>query len=255
VTAGRRDFRKTKEGASVADFEAEAAGLRWLGEAGAPVPSVLAIERDPPALVLDRIEPGSLTPAGAERLGRDLASLHRAGAPAYGALPPGSPDGNLRIGPLPLSIAERGRWDALYAADLLLPLTGRARDEGVLGDADARAVASVCDRLADLAGPPEPPARLHGDLWSGNVLAGPDGNAWLIDPAAYGGHREIDLAMLRLFGAPSERIFASYEEAYPLAAGHSERVALWQLLPLLVHAVLFGGSYGAAAGDAARRYA
>jgi fructosamine-3-kinase len=64
----------------------------------------------------------------------------------------------------------------------------------------------------------------------------------------------VDLAMLRLFGSPSERIFDAYDEAYPLAAGHEERVALWQLLPLLVHAVLFGGSYGPSAGDAARRY-
>ncbi|MEJ7876648.1 MAG: fructosamine kinase family protein, partial [Solirubrobacterales bacterium] len=92
------------------------------------------------------------------------------------------------------------------------------------------------------------------DLWSGNVLAGADGGAWLIDPAAYGGHREVDLAMLRLFGSPSERIFPAYEEAAPLADGHAERVGLWQLLPLLVHAVLFGGSYGASAGKTARRY-
>lgn len=85
-------------------------------------------------------------------------------------------------------------------------------------------------------------------------MADPDGDAVLIDPAAHGGHREIDLAMLRLFGAPSERIFAAYSEAAPLADGATERVALWQLLPLLVHALLFGGGYGASAGEAARRY-
>jgi fructosamine-3-kinase len=112
----------------------------------------------------------------------------------------------------------------------------------------------VCERIADLAGPPEPPARLHGDLWGGNVLAGADGRARLIDPAAYGGHREVDLAMLRLFGAPSERVFAAYAEAAPLADGHDERVALWQLFPLLVHAALFGGSYGASVERAAVRY-
>ncbi|HYH61213.1 MAG TPA: fructosamine kinase family protein, partial [Solirubrobacterales bacterium] len=104
-----------------------------------------------------------------------------------------------------------------------------------------------------LVGPPEPPARLHGDLWSGNVLTTTDG-AYLIDPAAYGGHREVDLAMLRLFGSPSQRIFDAYEEAVPLAEGHAERVELWQLMPLLVHALLFGGSYGASAGRAARKY-
>jgi fructosamine-3-kinase len=115
-------------------------------------------------------------------------------------------------------------------------------------------VERVCERIGELAGPPEPPARLHGDLWSGNVLAGADGRPWLVDPAAYGGHREVDLAMLRLFGAPSPRVLSAYEEAYPLAAGHEERVELWQLLPLLVHAVLFGGGYGASAERAARRY-
>jgi fructosamine-3-kinase len=109
--------------------------------------------------------------------------------------------------------------------------------------------------MDDLVGAAEPPARLHGDLWSGNVMTDETGAPCLIDPAVYGGHREIDLAMLRLFGSPSQRIFAAYEEAHPLADGHSERIALWQLLPLLVHAVLFGGLYGRSAGDAARRYA
>ena len=84
------------------------------------------------------------------------------------------------------------------------------------------------------------------------MLAGADGRAYLIDPAAHGGHREVDLAMLRLFGAPSPRMLAAYEEVRPLADGHERRVPLWQLFPLLVHAVLFGGSYGASAMRAAR---
>ena len=107
--------------------------------------------------------------------------------------------------------------------------------------------------MAGLVGPPEPPARLHGDLWSGNVLAGPGGEPVLIDPAAHGGHREIDLAMLRLFGSPGRRFLAAYEDVAPLADGHAGRVALYQLFPLLVHAVLFGGGYGGQAVSAARR--
>jgi len=111
----------------------------------------------------------------------------------------------------------------------------------------------VIERLPELAGPPEPPARLHGDLWRGNVLAAAgDGRPRLIDPAAYGGHREIDLAMLSLFGAPSPRTLAAHAEVHPLAAGRREREPLWQLFPLLVHAVLVGGGYGAAAVRAAR---
>ncbi len=113
----------------------------------------------------------------------------------------------------------------------------------------------MCERIEELAGPPEPPARLHGDLWWGNVLADSEGRPWLIDPSAYGGHREIDLAMLKLFGSSRGRVFDAYDEAYPLSEGFEERVELWQLLPLLVHAVLFGGSYGAAVERAARRYA
>ena len=86
-------------------------------------------------------------------------------------------------------------------------------------------------------------------------MAGADGRPWLIDPSAYGGHREVDLAMLRLFGAPGERVFAAYDEVSPPAAGAQERVELYQLLPLLVHALLFGGSYRASAEQTALRYA
>jgi fructosamine-3-kinase len=136
----------------------------------------------------------------------------------------------------------------------LAPLVALCLERGTLSASGARAVERVCERIEDLAGPAEPPARLHGDLWGGNVLAGADRRARLIDPAAYGGHREVDLAMLRLFGAPSARVFAAYEEAAPLADGHRERVELWQLFPLLVHAALFGGSYGASVERAAVRY-
>jgi len=115
-------------------------------------------------------------------------------------------------------------------------------------------VERVAARMPDLAGPHEPPARLHGDLWSGNVMSDAEGRPWLIDPSAYGGHREVDLAMLRLFGAPSDRVFNVYEDETALAEGWVERVELYQLLPLLVHALLFGGSYRASAERAAERY-
>ena len=98
-------------------------------------------------------------------------------------------------------------------------------------------------RLGDLVGTTEPPARLHGDLWGGNVIVDDQGGPCLIDPAVYGGHREMDLAMMRLFGGFSPRVFAAYEESFPLAPGAHERVPLYQLWPLLVHVALFGGGY------------
>ena len=108
--------------------------------------------------------------------------------------------------------------------------------------------------LLELGGEPEPPARLHGDLWAGNRLVGSDGRNWLIDPAAHAGHREFDLAMMGLFGGFGPECFAAYEEAFPLGAGWRDRVALHQLAPLVGHAIKFGGSYPAAVDAALARY-
>ena len=108
-------------------------------------------------------------------------------------------------------------------------------------------------RLPELI-PPGGPSLLHGDLWWGNVLFGADGRSWLIDPSVHGGHPEEDLAMLALFGPVPGRLHATYNEILPLAAGWQERVALFQLYPLLVHAVIFGGGYRSQAEEIARRY-
>ena len=262
LAGGGRAFVKTRADAAPGEYATEAAGLGWLAQAGAvALPGVLAVGEDgePRFLALEWIDEGRLDAAGEEALGRALAALHAAGAPGFGAPPPGAPapEGGLaplRIGELSLPNDPTADWPSFYAQRRLQPLVALCVTRGTLSAAGARAVERVCERIGDLAGPPEPPARLHGDLWGGNVLAGADGRARLIDPAAYGGHREVDLAMLRLFGAPSERVFAAYAEAAPLADGHDERVALWQLFPLLVHAALFGGSYGASVERAAVRY-
>jgi fructosamine-3-kinase len=256
LDGGVRAFVKTRPDAAPGEYGAEADALRWLGEPGAlAVPDVLGVadhdEEDgdghaPRLLALAWIEEGGRGDMAA--LGRGLAAVHAAGAPQFGAPWP------LRLGTVVLPNEPLPDWAAFYAERRLRPLVALARDRGALSPAGGRAVEAVCDRLGELAGPPEPPARLHGDLWSGNVLWGSDGRPWLVDPAAYGGHRETDLAMLRLFGAPGPAFLAAYEDVHPLAAGHGGRVELWQLLPLLVHAVLFGGSYGAAAERAAQRY-
>jgi fructosamine-3-kinase len=265
---GREAFVKTRAHANAGEYAAEAAGLRWLAQpGGVRTPAVLEVGGD--YLALEWIERGLLDAAGAADLGRGLARTHLAGAPCFGLCATseaGSRDGDrtrgavaegttFGFGSLALPNDPAPDWPAFYAQRRLRPLAAIARERGALSREGAQAVERVCERLSDLCGPAEPPARLHGDLWSGNVLADACGRAWLIDPSAYGGHREVDLAMLRLFGVPSERVFDAYREAAPLADGWRERVELYQLLPLLVHAVLFGGSYCAAAQRVAERYA
>jgi fructosamine-3-kinase len=279
---GGEAFVKTRTDASPGEYAAEAAGLRWLAEPGAlRTPRVIDLGED--YLALEWIEPGRLDTAGVEELGRGLAATHAAGGagfgdPRYGdsgvvgsgssslggpgeesSTDPG-PGGSgaaapSQFGSLRLPNEPTADWPSFYAERRLRPLAAIARERGALPDAGIRAVERVCERIPELAGPPEPPARLHGDLWGGNVMADASGRPWLIDPSAYGGHREVDLAMLRLFGAPSERVFDAYAELAPLATGWEQRVQLWQLAPLLVHAVLFGGSYPAAAERIACHYA
>jgi fructosamine-3-kinase len=219
-----------------AGFAAEANGLRWLGEAGAvPVPEVLGW--DDRALVIAWVPQERADRRSAENLGRELAGLHAAGSASFGAPWPGD------IASLPLDNTPAGSWPQWYASRRLLPYARRARDAGSLSAADIALVEAVADQAAALGGPAEPPSRIHGDCWSGNVLWS-GGRGVLIDPAAHGGHRETDLAMLALFGVPYlDRILAAYQEAAPLAAGWPERVPLHQLHPLLVHACLFGPVY------------
>ena len=252
---GATAFVKTRADAGPGEYAAEAEGLAWLAEPGAlRTPRVLEVDED--YLALEWIEPGRLDAAGTEELGRGLAATHAAGAANFGdpGLGGSGASASSQFGSLRLSNEPTGDWPSFYAERRLRPLAALAQERGALTETGVRAVEQVCARITELAGPAEPPARLHGDLWGGNVMADTEGRPWLIDPSAYGGHREVDLAMLRLFGAPSERVFAAYAEVTPLADGWEDRVQLWQLLPLLVHAVLFGGSYQAAAERIAHRY-
>ena len=249
---GRVAFVKTRSDAGAGEYEAEAAGLAWLADAGAlRLPRVLDAAAD--YLALEWVDGGRLGADGEEELGRGLARTHLAGAEHFGA--PGGAIAHARFGSLRLPNDAHESWPDFYAGSRLLPLARLSRERGALTDAGIVAVERVCARIDQLVGAAEPPARLHGDLWWGNVMAGADGRPWLIDPSAYGGDREVDLAMLRLFGGPSARMFAAYEEVAPLSAGWRDRVELYQLAPLLVHALLFGGSYRERAEAAARRYA
>lgn len=249
---GRRAFVKHHPDAAPGMFHAEAQGLAWLAAARAlRTPEVLAVADGagggPRFLALEWIAPG---PADPEGFGRGLAALHRAGAPGFGL------DHDNFIGSLPQpNAAVAGGWPEFYAKRRLAPMARLAVDAGVLPARFLDGLERLRARLADLAGPAEPPARLHGDLWGGNAILGAAGGAAVVDPAVYGGHREMDLAMMRLFGGFPAAAFAAYEESHPPAAGHRDRVELWQLYPLLVHVVLFGGSYVASAQRVLRRYA
>lgn len=225
-------------------FGCEARGLDWLREAGAlRVPEVAAVSdgRDgrPAFLALEWIEGTARAPDHDEALGRGLAALHRAGAPAFGL------DHDNFIALLRQDNRAAASWPEFYATRRLEPQLRMASERGRASHAMRRGFERLFARIADVCGPAEPPSRLHGDLWGGNAMTDERGAPVLMDPAVYAGHREIDLAMMRLFGGFGARVFAAYEESWPLAPGHQARVALYQLYPLMVHVNLFGGSYAA----------
>lgn len=245
---GGEVFVKHRSDAPAGFFEAEAAGLTWLNAApgGPPLPAVLGVEPD--LLVLPWLPDGAPSDPAVDRLAVQLGALHSAGARGFGGPAPGW------IGAAPLDNRPCDTWPDFYAVRRVLPYVRLLRDGG-MSAGDAAVFERFATRLPGLAGPAEPPARIHGDLWTGNVLWA-YGRGWLADPAAHGGHRETDLAMLDLFAAGwVPRLLAAYDEATPLAAGWRERVPLHQVHPLLVHAVLFpGGGYLGAALAAAGRY-
>ncbi len=248
--------RKSWAGAPPGFFEVEAAGLRWLAEAtphgGARVVDVLEAADDHLELAL--LQPRRPTLEAAEALGRGLAVTHGMGAAAFGTPPPGW-TGDTWIGRQAQPNEPTATWGLFYAEQRVRPFVRRAVERGHLDASGARIVERVCDRLADGVFDDErPPARIHGDLWSGNVLFTTEG-AVLIDPAAHGGHGLTDLAMLALFGCPGlERIEAAYEEAAELSPGWRAVIELHQLHPLATHAASHGPAYAARLVEAARTF-
>lgn len=242
LAGGGRLFVKSPRRPLPGMTRAEAEGLRWLSAAAAlrvPAPrgAFEAEDGRRALLVMEWIEVGAAAVDFADLLGRGLADLHRSGSAGFGH------SADNYIGALPQSNTPHDSWSEFYASERLEPQLRLARDAGRLSASFLGRVQTRLDDLAQVTGPEEPPARLHGDLWSGNCIADANGVPCLVDPAVYGGHREMDLAMMRLFGGFSERVFDAYAEAYPLAAGARERVPLYQLYPLLVHLNLFGGGY------------
>ena len=253
LASGVRVFLKTNASAPASMFPAEAQGLEWLRAADAlRLPEVLAVssgrEGEPCFLVLELLTPGRPQRDFDEQLGHGLAKLHRHGAERFGL------DGENFIGSLPQRNRAHDTWAEFFWYERLEPQLARAVAAGRASARLRGAFERLEPKLKQLVGPAEPPARLHGDLWGGNLHVDERGAPCLIDPAAYGGHREVDLAMMRLFGGFSEGVFRAYQEAWPLSPGHAERIALYQLYPLMVHVNLFGGGYADSVERSLARY-
>lgn len=243
---GRVVFAKTHRRPPAGFFTTEAWGLAWMRSADAlPVPEVLAVsdgDDDRPAfLALAWIDEGGRSSSDGETaFGRRLAALHQAGAPCFGR------EDRRTTGSLALPNDPCDTWVEFFAERRLGPLRRIATDRRSLPDSTLRKLDAVIERLAELGVPDEAPARLHGDLWAGNRVVDRLGHSWLIDPACHGGHREFDLAMMRLFGGYGTECFDAYADEFPLADRWEQRVPIHQLSPLIVHAVKFGGGYAAA---------
>ncbi len=236
---GRHVFAKTDRANTADHLVVEAAGLDWLRSARAvPVPEVLAVNKSEPGfLILEWIDEGRGSAEGDENLGRALARLHTSGAPGFGRQD-GRPTGHLE---LPNVMCRS--WPEFYAHRRLQPLAKLAFDAGALPRKAIVGIERLANRIDILVGPKEPPARLHGDLWSGNRMIDAAGRSWLVSPKAFGGDREFDLAMMRLFGGFSDACFGAYDELFPLADGWRRRLPLYQLAPLISHAISSGGHY------------
>jgi fructosamine-3-kinase len=247
---GRTVFAKTHRNPPAGFFTTEASGLRWLREPTViPVPEVLAVSDGddgwPPRLVLEWIDEAGRGSSEAEaEFGRALARLHRTGAPAFGR------QDRRTTGSLALPNDPCETWVEFFGERRLEVLLRIARDREALSSSALTKLERTIERLDTIGGVPEPPARLHGDLWAGNRLVDRSGRSWLIDPACHGGHREYDLAMMRLFGGFGPECVAGYIGEWPLADGWQARVPLHQLAPLAVHAIKFGGGYPAATEQA-----
>ncbi|MFH1120191.1 MAG: fructosamine kinase family protein [Bacteroidota bacterium] len=220
-------------------FAAEDRGLAMLAETGCiNVPLVLLHHETVnfAFLLLDFIESGSPVKNYWQIFGNGLAALHRKSNALFGL------DYDNYIGSLSQCNRQHDSWIEFLVTERFQPQLKMSMDSGILNSRDVRKVTHLCKKLADII-PGEPPSLLHGDLWSGNFMTDEKGNPCILDPAIYYGHREMDIAMTKLFGGFSAEFYQAYQESFPMENGWEKRVEFNQLYPLMVHVNLFGGGY------------
>lgn len=220
-------------------FEREAKGLDILRKGSRlTVPSVIGFDKTEKYsfLLLELITSASKASNFWEDFAQGLASLHRNTNDYYGF------DHDNYMGSLSQSNRQHSDWYSFFIEERLEKQLKLGRDNGEIPSSIVHHFEKLYHVLPEIV-PVEPPALLHGDLWSGNFMTGPDGKACLIDPAVYYGHRESDIAMTQLFGGFANDFYTEYNRAFPLAKGWEKRVDILNLYPLLIHVNLFGGGY------------
>jgi len=252
LAAGTQVFIKTHATPPPNHFSTEAQGLQWLAQTNTVrVPEVLGVSDEAPYLAIAWVEeaPGAqTTPDGEAEFGRQLAAMHRFVCNSFGR------EDERSTGSLGLQNAPFDNWPDFYATQRLLPLARIAAERHALSAKTISAIESLAAHLDQWVSPTVNPSRLHGDLWAGNRLVDTNGHSWIIDPASHGGHREFDLAMMRLFGGYGDTCFSAYNEMFPLDENWQERIAVHQLAPLIVHAIKFGHAYVGPIEDALAGY-
>jgi len=249
LSDGQQLFVKTHANPPPYFFSTEAKGLEWLRASDCVnVPQVIAVSDEPPYLAMEWVDIGRGKPNTEQQFGQELAALHERAFDCFGR-----PDGRT-TGSQAVPNHACKTWSEFYSTRRLLPLAQLAYDKNALSGRCVKKLEQVAANLEQFGAADEPARLLHGDLWAGNRVVDTHGQSWLIDPAAHGGHREFDLAMMQLFGGYGSACFDAYNEAFPLEEEWRSRVALHQLAPLTVHAIKFGGSYRAATESALAKY-
>lgn len=220
-------------------FEAEAKGLKFLAENSEfdiPTPIDTGESDDIQWILMEYVEHASKKPDFWEKFGVRLARMHRNTNKNFGA------DTDNYLGNLPQQNSFKSTWGQFFAENRIGPQLKMAKDQGLASDQMVKLLEKVMKK-ADQYFPDEPPAAIHGDLWTGNFSTNPLGEATIFDPSAHYGHREMDIAMSKLFGGFDAKFYDSYNSEYPLEKGWEERLPIADLYPLLAHLNIFGGTY------------